>query len=163
MYEQSQVAMLQKDNKKASLKITSDYANPGWAISLIIVSIVVIAVLCFTLVLPKYINIKKPKMVKEVKEGISRMTMKSVKVDENPIPFWVQFKGLFFVQYSEYRPGVINVLRVVEVCGLGILAGVLFFDVGNRTTATSFGEKTSLIFFSTTLWSQTRMYPNIGM
>ena len=113
--------------------------------------------------MPKYINIKKPKMVKEAKDGISRMTMKSVKVDDDPVPFWVQFKGLFFVQYNEYRPGVINVLRVVEVCGLGILTGVLFFDVGNKTTVTSFGEKTSWIFFSTTLWSQTRMYPNIGM
>ena len=48
-------------------------------------------------------------MVKEVNDGISRMTMKSVKVDDDPIPFWVQFEGLFFVQYSEYRPGVINV------------------------------------------------------
>jgi len=45
---------------------------------------------------------------------------------------------------------------VVEVAGLGILGGILFVDVGKNETATGFGEKTSLLFFSATLWSQTR-------
>ena len=163
MHEQSQVALLRNDGQDNSgLEMSSDYDMPGWSISLIVICLVTISTLFFTLAMPRIVTIKTPALVKASKNSIGRMTLVSIKEDINETSSFHQFIGLFFITWGEYRPGVINVLRVVEVCGLGMLTGLLFFDVGNNSSATGFGEKTSLLFFSTTLWSQTRMYPCIG-
>jgi len=45
---------------------------------------------------------------------------------------------------------------------LGILTGFLFYDVGNVTSFTGLSQRISLFFFSTTLWTFTRMYPSVG-
>ena len=169
MHEQSQVAMLRNNGRKnaAGLRISSDYNLPGWLISLIVICLVVISTLFFTLAMPRMLvtaelpTLVKAEAVKNDKSGRG-MTLSSIEEGMKEISSLHQFKGLFFITWREYRPGVINILRVVEVCGLGMLTGLLFFNVGNNSTATGFGEKTSLLFFSTTLWSQTRMYPCIG-
>jgi len=56
----------------------------------------------------------------------------------------------------------VNGLRVFEVLSLGILTGFLFYDVGNVTSFTGLSQRISLFFFSTTLWTFTRMYPSVG-
>jgi FtsP/CotA-like multicopper oxidase with cupredoxin domain len=159
MHEQSQVAILTKDNESAGFKISSRYRLPGWYISLIIIGLLAIATLfsteLFKICVQKYPTLAKGKMY-------PAMSLKSMNGFDVKPSFYQQFKGLIFIQWREYRPGVINTLRVVEVSGLGILAGILFMKVGVDSTATGFGEKTSLLFFSTTLWSQTRMYPAVG-
>jgi len=166
MWEQSQVAALKRHEHlgNTGFRIQSTHPFPGWAISLIIVGVAALITFLFMFVIPRCTTRAKSTLVKE--SGISnrdRASMKPITSDsEVTVTFWDQFKGLVILQWHEYRPGVVNILRVVEVAGLGILAGILFYDVGNNSTATGFAEKTSLIFFSTTLWSQTRMYPAIG-
>jgi hypothetical protein len=163
MYEQSQIATLTRDNNLGGFEIQSKTSFPGWAISLIILGIVILITVFITM-LPKSERPYKPALVKSFKTTVTRISMLSIRTSESDVKptFWHQFQGLFFSQWYEYRPGTVNVLRVIEVAGLGILGGVLFQDVGNNSSATGFGEKTSLLFFSTTLWSQTRMYPTIG-
>jgi hypothetical protein len=58
-------------------------------------------------------------------------------------------------------PGV-NFLRLIEVCTLGILTGFLYYDVGNNNSYTGLSQRIGLFFFSTTLWTFTRMYPSVG-
>lgn len=77
-------------------------------------------------------------------------------------PFWDQLKEIIASQWTQYRPTCVNLLRVVEVVGLAFLTGALFYDTGNDTTATGFGSTNSLLFFSITLWTFTRMYPAIA-
>ncbi len=66
------------------------------------------------------------------------------------------------LQWKTYRPGCINIWRVVEVSLLGALVGILFYNVGNNPSAIGLSQKTSLLFFSVTLWTFTRMYPSVG-
>jgi len=56
----------------------------------------------------------------------------------------------------------VNFLRVIEVCTLGILTGFLYYDVGNNSSYTGLSQRVGLYFFSTTLWTFTRMYPAVG-
>ncbi len=65
-------------------------------------------------------------------------------------------------QWLSYRPGCVNILRVLEVSLLGILVGILFYNVGNDPSSIGLSQKTSLLFFSVTLWTFTRMYPSVG-
>eukprot|EP00551_Chaetoceros_affinis_P006674 CAMPEP_0203670452 /NCGR_PEP_ID=MMETSP0090-20130426/6523_1 /ASSEMBLY_ACC=CAM_ASM_001088 /TAXON_ID=426623 /ORGANISM="Chaetoceros affinis, Strain CCMP159" /LENGTH=723 /DNA_ID=CAMNT_0050535313 /DNA_START=9 /DNA_END=2180 /DNA_ORIENTATION=+ len=169
MHEQSQVAVLHRDTNLGGFKIASSGSFPGYATSLIVVIIVASITIILTMVLPKFVRPFKPQLVKDPSTmgrrfSLARFSMLSIRKNGSGVKpsFWLQFQGLVFSQMSEYRPGTVNPLRVVEVAGLGILAGILFHDVGNKETATGFAEKTSLLFFSTTLWSQTRMYPAIG-
>ena len=66
------------------------------------------------------------------------------------------------IQWKSYRPGCINIWRVVEVSLLGVLIGGLFYNVGNNLRAIELSQKTSLLFFSVTLWTSTKMYPSVG-
>jgi hypothetical protein len=161
-HEQGQVAELTKDNNSGGFRIQSSSGFPGWAVSLIIVGIVALITVFLVSVFDRCMIKHKPELVKTFKMSVVRFSMKSIRQSSVSPSFWDQFRGLAYSQWSEYRPGTVNVLRVIEVGGLGILGGILFQDVGNNHTATGFGEKTSLLFFSTTLWSQTRMYPAIG-
>jgi len=72
-------------------------------------------------------------------------------------PFLEQFQFLLSSQWRTYRPTCISLLRVAEVASLAFLTGALFYDVGNDATATGFGSINSLLFFSVTLWTFTRM------
>ena len=163
MHEQSQVAYLTEENKPG-FKLRSTSPVPGYGISLIFVCIVALATLFFVFVLPCFEKegLKCHMLTKTIVEGMNKITLKSITNEDNKPSFFQQFLGLYIIQWREYRPGAINVLRVVEVSGLGILAGLLFHQVGDTNTATGFAEKTSFLFFSTTLWTQTRMYPAIG-
>lgn len=159
MYEQSQVAVLTKDNNSAGFQIASRYRLPGWYISLIVIGLLAVSTLFSSDFFKLFVQ-KQPFMAKD--DRFHGMSLKSMNGFDVKPSFYQQFRGLIFIQWREYRPGVINTLRVIEVGGLGVLAGLLFMNVGIDPTETGFGEKTSLLFFSTTLWSQTRMYPAIG-
>lgn len=76
--------------------------------------------------------------------------------------FFKMIRVLIASQFKEYRPGCVNLLRVLEVTLLGALVGALFYDVGSDPTATALSQKTGLLFFSVTLWTFTRMYPAVG-
>jgi len=65
-------------------------------------------------------------------------------------------------EYKFYRPLCVSFLRVIEVCTLAILTGFLYYDVGNDTSYTGLSQRLGLFFFSTTLWTFTRMYPAVG-
>ena len=65
-------------------------------------------------------------------------------------------------EYKLYRPLCVSSLRVIEVCTLAILTGFLYYDVGNDTSYTGLSQRLGLFFFSTTLWTFTRMYPAVG-
>ena len=76
-------------------------------------------------------------------------------------PLWKQIKELLREDWRQIRPSCINVLRLVEVTGLSLLTGLIFFNVINDANATDIGESISLLFFSMTLWTFNRMYPAI--
>jgi hypothetical protein len=78
------------------------------------------------------------------------------------LDFWTQLKLLTSAQFEAYRPECVNILRIFEVSTLGLLVGLLFYDVGNKQSGESLGQKTGLLFFSVTLWTFTRMYPAVG-
>lgn len=65
-------------------------------------------------------------------------------------------------EWTKYRPESVNPLRVVEVSGLAFLTGLVFHAVGDDTTNRGLRESVSLLFFSTTLWTFTRMYPAVS-
>lgn len=162
MWKQSQVALL-RQHTGAGYKIQSTYSIPGWAISLATVCLVATISFIFTTIYPRYIQAKGASQSLHNQTNETNDLRIVSLYDKNKKPsFWVQFKTLLPYRWSEYRPTTINILRVIEVLGLGLLAGFLFENVGKNDTATGLGEKTSLLFFSTTLWCQTRMYPAIS-
>jgi len=101
---------------------------------------------------------------KEDKRDIDNMAQGKTmpKRIDTPAPFSEQLKHIILTQYKIYRPLCMNGLRVFEVSSLGILTGFLFYDVGNKTSFMGLSQKLSLFFFSTTLWTFTRMYPSVG-
>ncbi|VEU38467.1 unnamed protein product [Pseudo-nitzschia multistriata] len=167
------------------LHIQSQYRIPGWAISLIAGGIVVlISVFCaYQSAVPEPWK-EQLSLKRRNKRSSLRKTVvidneynskefdldpeRNVKVEPEaaPIsfdsPFWYQLQELLVSQWGQYRPTAINGLRVVEVVGLALLTGALFYDIGNDTTATGFVKVNSLLFFSVTLWTFTRMYTSVG-
>lgn len=75
--------------------------------------------------------------------------------------FYSSFFNEFYMEWSLRYRDAINLMRVAEVSGLAVLTGVVFWQVGEDTTNRGFRESISLLFFSTTLWTFTRMYPAI--
>ena len=159
MWEQSQVALLRDANNRKSFKLQSTYPTEGWIISLAFAGCVIFVTLIFTTIFPR-------RKIGQRKNSIFHASDESCpSIQENceeKASFLSQFRALLLIRWHEYRPTTINILRVIEVMGLGLITGFLFKDVGRNSTITGFGEKTSLLFFSTTLWCQTRMYPAIS-
>jgi hypothetical protein len=64
---------------------------------------------------------------------------------------------VFFVSFSSVLPTasssfiILNIYRVIEVVGLALIVGFIFFEVGARTTNRAMRESVSLLFFSVTL------------
>lgn len=56
---------------------------------------------------------------------------------------------------------IVNPMRCMEVVGLALLTGSVFYQVGEDTTYRGLRESISLLFYSVTLWTFTRMYPSI--
>ncbi len=181
MWQQSQVAVLRQNNTEAGYKLQSSYSRtPGWVISFSFVCLAAIITFGFTVAYPRYIKTRSYHQTEsaaayeQVDDSATKqddsaaitlsktMVYSTTSKEKMRCSFWTQFKTLIPLRWSEYRPTTINILRVVEVLGLGVLTGFLFQDVGKNSTATGLGEKTSLLFFSTTLWCQTRMYPAIS-
>ncbi len=168
MYEQSQVAVLTRGKITGGFGLKSTYSIPNWTISIIVLAIICLSSITVAFVCDRYAKVIKPTLIKKISgrkannKRISMIDLKDIKSRGMKPSFWNQLLNLTYTQWCEYRPGAINFFRVVEVSGLGILTGLLFQDVGSKNNVTGLGEKTSLLFFSTTLWSQTRMYPAIG-
>jgi hypothetical protein len=81
-----------------------------------------------------------------------------------PAPVGFTYLGIsveFLNEWHTIRNDIINRMRFVEVCGLALITGIVFFEVGNNTTNRGLRELISLLFFSVTLWTFTRMYPAI--
>jgi hypothetical protein len=82
-----------------------------------------------------------------------------------PAPVGFTYLGIsveFLNEWHTIRNDIINRMRLVEVCGLALITGIVFFEVGNNTTNRGLRELISLLFFSVTLWTFTRMYPAIS-
>jgi len=158
---QSQVAALTQGMNQLGTKIQSSSVIPNWAISVIFVICVSLMSMIVVLLFKRFSTHIQLALVKNISER-KRISIIDLQLKIEKPSFWEQFLNLTYIQWCEYRPGTINIVRLVEVAGVGMLAGILFQGVGNNNTATGLVEKTSLLFFSTTLWSSTRMYPAIG-
>lgn len=170
----SQVANLESYVYSGGVAIRSQYYLQPWFIS----STIVIAIIIFYLVaaITKY-SLPKTFYIDDCKEGPevgnlgsrqrSMITFDGNEMIEETIPtvessLWEQFIHLTYIQYEEYGPTCVNELRVFEVTTLALLTGILFYNVGNEQSANGFTMQTSLLFFSTTLWTFTRMYPAVS-
>jgi hypothetical protein len=154
-HEQGQAANLDS-YKKSGFRISSKRNRPvpNWGLSLIIISIIAGATgVITTLVMRRK---EKPRSANNSNRQPEELEYSS------PVSILQKVKVQVASDWKGYRPGCTNALRVFEVTGLALLTGYLFYDVGNDSTATGLSEKYSLLFFSITLWTFTRMYPAVA-
>ena len=169
----AQVANLESYTYTGGVAIRSQYSlSPCW-LSIIAVSVVIGLYLVVILAKRLKFGEEGPKLDKL---GLSFRTrnylttfgnLSSFEQNDNAGPtaqtsFCEQIIHLISLQSKSYRPSCVNGLRVFEVSTLAVLTGILFYDVGNDSSSNGFSMQTSLLFFSTTLWTFTRMYPAVG-
>lgn len=153
-HEQSQAANLDT-YKESGFRISSKYTTPNWGISLIIMLVIAGG----TFIVPSIVILFQRNISsKSVNESGSKHEHHYCCYDST----FQKMKTRVATDWKGYRPGCTNKLRVFEVTGLAVLTGYLFYDVGNDSTATGLSEKYSLLFFSITLWTFTRMYPAVA-
>ena len=142
-HEKSKAANLDEYRSSGSW-IGSKYHIPNWLIFVIVATfILIITAIC------KKIGITNRNNLSAGDHGPNKTRSHS------------KLKYEISKEWKLYFPGCINYLRVFEVTGLATLTGYLFYDVGNNPTAIGLSEKYSLLFFSLTLWTFTRMYPAV--
>ena len=71
------------------------------------------------------------------------------------------FGRMFYLELLQAQRECISMVRLVEVIGLALITGALFYNVGEKNSNRNLRETFSLLFFSTTLWTFTRMYPSV--
>lgn len=158
----------------------SQYRIPNYGLTLIILSIITIFTLSMTKLKPYLVSLLRAKVMQGIRKSVAER-FSSIKrhiggqsgihhIVENQDyqeyfssqTFWTQLKLLTVSQYKAYRPGCVNIWRIFEVSTLALLVGLLFYDVGNKQSGGSLGQKSGFLFFSVTLWTFTRMYPAVG-
>ena len=157
-HKQSQAANLDS-YKDSGVRISSDYKVANYSIMAIVIGIIVAATLAITVVLPRFRKAERQSEPELNEKGV--IGSRSVSSASAPSS-WEKIKVQISIDWKECRPGCVNSLRVCEVTGLAALTGLLFYDVGNDPTANGLAQKSSLLFFSVTLWTFTRMYPAVG-
>ena len=174
-HEHSQAANLNSYGPNG-FRISSNHPIPNWAISLIVVSIIVL----ITILVHGWTESSRRKE-NPMKSSEQSSTCTDSSSDSLSDSWSLQsidhmihnqnFSTDSFLQklkirvvndWKVFRPTCTNRIRLFEVTGLALLTGYLFYDVGNDSSATGLSEKYSLLFFSITLWTFTRMYPAVG-
>ena len=147
-YNQSQVEHVKSEHAGDLNKMYSCGAS-GTVLYLILGFFLTVEIFSFINIIP--LRLKHKKDQNTCVECSSRKTRMS---------FWTQCETLCFIQWSEHRPTSVNNLRIIEDTSLGLLVDILFEDVGKNQTTEGLGN-TSLLLFSATLMSQTRLCPAI--
>ena len=141
--------------------IASNHGTPNWLATIIIIVLIFAVSVFFSVILPRRRRMVAHNPTSKKLSFLKNKLFIKINEDENGYQ-----NNKIFVRIREdwkgYQPGCTNALRVFEVTGLALLTGVIFYDVGNDNSSTGLSEKYSLLFFSITLWTFTRMYPAIA-
>jgi iron transport multicopper oxidase len=114
----------------------------------------------FTLIFLIVVSIYIYKNMYKSKDTFEKKEFSDYKTIERSL-FYTTFKREFITEWNSRSSDAINMMRVVEVIGLALITGVVFWHVGEETSNRGLRESVSLLFFSMTLWTFTRMYPSI--
>ena len=91
---------------------------------------------------------KKKKRRKKKKGSVGVIKIKMVRR-----PFWYQVWLLTITELKGGLEAVINIFKFVEVFGLAMVAGIVWFRRGSLDDVVSLGETVGLFFFTTACWS----------
>lgn len=181
-HEISEAANLKSYKHESGVSMRSRYITPNYAIGIIVCCVIASVLIAIEYTSrrnrSKKLNAQseRPKSILRQQSDLKMAKLAKLMGASSPYyrsrssavlrladkPFPSQVWCMSQSQWKTYRPGCANMLRVMEVSLLGALVGILFYDVGNKETSSGLSQKTSLLFFSVTLWTFTRMYPSIG-
>jgi hypothetical protein len=103
--------------------------------------------------------------VKDIENSESENSLAaSIHSTERIFPIDIPVDNIFvelLCEWKQTHSEIVNLMRCVEVVSLAVLTGCVFYRVGEDTTYRGLRESISLLFFSVTLWTFTRMYPAI--
>jgi hypothetical protein len=134
------------------------YDTPGWAITMITTAVILATALFFKLFGEKRAAAAAAKAAStdEITAATAATDAEAAADAAAQEPFSVgaflrDSKTAFAEEWRLWSPKALNRNRVVEVVGLALISGFIFFEVGARTTHRALRESISLLFFSVTL------------